>query len=208
MRLNFAKNCLFERAILALVAIMFATHAESFAQAQTREELPPGYYIYLGPSPGNYPKQKFSIEGQGKVIWHEAGPKSKAASGEAGENGNSDVEVHWIRNQKGVIEWKPHAIPNLPDAGVKLTTDIVLGPGFSSAGTLRYKLVLSGVRIPPRNVQVQLLDRNGFKLKQYFVYQNQFLPSTKYENAFEANDQTPCNEKDYERARDYAVIAL
>lgn len=208
MRPNRAKKASFERAIVALGAIMFATAPASFAQAQSREELPPGYYIYLGPSPGNYPKQKFSIEGQGKVIWQDVGPKSKTASAEGADNGGPSDDVHWIRNQKGVIEWKPHPIANLPDVGAKLTTDIVLGSAFSSAGTLKYKLVLSGVRMPPRNVQVQLLDRHGFKLKQFSVFQHQFLPSTKYESAFEANDQTPCNEKDYGRARDYALTAL
>lgn len=204
--MDFAVQKVFDRSKLLLLFYL-VTFAQLPAAAnelpQNREDLPQGYYIYLGPSSGNYPKQKFSIENGGKLIWNEDKPVKKEKQK---DKGASKSQGNWVRNQKGVVEWKDITLQ--PQGNVKLQTDFVCGPGFSPRGSLKYKILLSDIQRIPNFLQIQLLDANGFKLTQFLVHGRQFILNSKYtEPVYEANDQTPCLEKDYANTRDCLINA-
>lgn len=197
---------------LGILSVMFAQSPCAAQFVETRDQLPKGYYIYLGPSPGNYPRQKFSIEEQGKVIFHGTVQKKlKPAVQEKPpepeiekEKAKQDAEAPWEENRGGVIKWKGHPITNIPDGVAQLETDFTLGPGYSPDGFLRFKLRLFKIPVVPEHVQVRLLDKNGFKLMDFSIKGYQFLPVP--ETALvEANEQISCHSSIYKKLRDYSV---
>lgn len=185
MKMRPHKKRSFEAEILTLMIGGFAFSCSlqipCLAQVESLDQLPLGYYIYLGPSPGNYPKQKFSIEEKGRVIWHGVEPKNVKPPKEEKqpdppkpkenpkETPNDDATVQWEENRSGIIKWKPHPITNIPRGVAQLETDFTLGPGYSPDGILRYKLRLYRIEVIPSEVQVRFLDKNGFKLMDFNV---------------------------------------
>lgn len=208
---------------MGFVLAYFVCGAQAcLAQVESRDALPQGYYIYLGPSPGNYPKVKFSIEDQGRVLWHNEyvkpakPPKVKQPPSESTKPAKEKEkeEFQWEENKSGIIKWKPHPIENLENGAAKLETDFTGGSTFSALaggyvaeGILRFKLTLYKIPRMPNLVHVRLLDKNGFALMDFRVKGNQFLPIRGTE-LIEANEQVNCNESAYKRARDYQVIAF
>jgi hypothetical protein len=68
---------------------------------------------------------------------------------------------------------------------------------------MRYKLTVFKAPEPPRQLQVQLLDKNGFKLLQFDASDFQKLPGTT--SLLESRQDFPCSEIDYRQATDYSV---
>lgn len=213
-------------AVFAVFAGQMAAVPPLSAQ-ESRSELQPGYYIFLGMQPGRQAPKGFTVNSAGLINWQDPNKLSDDSSI------SSDLSHH-LRNGKSaashaspapseqiesyaypMIKWKPKAVSRIPGAIVQLATTY-------EVNELKYKLTLfraptevkssgsSGVQetrnsyLIPSRVSVQLLDQNGFKLLEFSVGSNQWdqIPGT---SVLEARDKISCNEWDYRRSRDYSV---
>lgn len=101
-----------------------------------------------------------------------------------------------------VINWKAVEIPEIPGSVAKLSTNFEgTKKGF---GKLKYKLTIKVPQGAPRYLYVTLLDADGFKLGTFLV-QGGYFKDAGIPDHFEANESQPFAEKDYHKARGYAV---
>jgi hypothetical protein len=183
--------------------------------AQKQSKLPAGYYIFMGRQPGSSPPKAVVINDDGSIHWQDVGkapvaqsdrasnqaPQPVAKSGQLPENHSGS---QWEMYKYPMIRWRPHPITTVPGGVAQLTTTFDSTAGSYSEAAVKYKLTLFNVPEIPYDVQVQLLDGNGFKVLEFQVYQSAFhpVPGT---SLIEVSDECTCTEKAYKQARDYTV---
>lgn len=210
--------------VLLSLALALQGSAACFAE-DSKYDLQPGYYIFMGMQPGRTAPKGFTINSAGVVNWQDPNkladdgaipaepPRSKGKPAPpAGSRASSEQFESY---NYPMIKWKPKAISRIPGAIVQLATTFELNE-------MKYKLTLfktpsevkvsgsqgvqeaSNALMVPSRVSVQLLDQNGFKLIEFSIGSQQWdqIPGT---NVLEARDKLNCNEWDYRRSRDYSV---
>lgn len=207
---------------LTVASCTVLSGAAILVKAQEAGSLQPGFYIYLGMQPGRTPPRAFTINSAGGILWQdpnkapedkvETAPRSTSKKPAVPTLSNSQFEEY----NYPIIKWKPKPISGVSGAIVQLSTTFEMND-------LKYKLTLfrAGTNSQtkagphgisetttslevPNQINVQLLDQNGFKLSEFTINQRQWdqIPGT---TVLESRDKINCNEWDYRRARDYSV---
>jgi len=185
--------------------------------AQSTSDLPAGYYIYVGSKLGETPPKAVIIDSKGRTSWLDdsSGQSQKQTrktvspmeSSPAETTGQlthaTDQSANWESYNYPLIKWKTHSITTDSSGAAQLTT--TFETTHTGYGTLKYKLIFKGK--PLLNYasrSVQLLDTNGFKLKEIDINSYSFhpVPGTAL---WEATGDVSCYEKDYRPVSDYTV---
>jgi hypothetical protein len=204
------------------VAVAFLCSLTAWPGAALSEEppqgkLPPGYYVYLGQQPGVSPPKALTISAGGSIIWQDSSSDQAAqkeplkdilstpqpaAPDPAHSGGASGTESQFETYEYPIIKWRPKPIADVPGAFAQLWTTYIGSSG--TYGTMKYRLTLLKAPSPVPALEVQILDRNGFKVTGFTAAGTFFepIPGT---SLVEARDQRPCREEDYKAACDYTV---
>lgn len=127
----------------------------AFAEEQTKFDLQPGYYVYLGTQPGRTAPKGFTINSTGTVFWQDPNKvqdgdeksikwdppprtvKPAAKPVVSAQASSPEIESY----NYPLIKWRAKAISTIPGAIAQLTTTFEQGYDFGH-GQVKYKLVL------------------------------------------------------------------
>ncbi len=199
-------------AISVTLVCLLAAGAGSTLLAKTRNQtyLPPGYYIYLGTQPGQQSPKGFTVSTDQSVIWQNNASQAvdsteKVNSSSLEKRQTSKITVgartpsldNWFdKFEYPYIKWKPKPLGSRPTIYAQLSTTYVDG--------IKYQLTVFESPIIP-NLNVQLLDQNGFKLAEFTAHVSDFhvIPGT---SVLEAKGNIlGCSEEQYKLARDFSA---
>ncbi len=115
----------------------------------------------------------------------------------------SDKDGPFESDEYPTLKWRPKPLADSPDSIVRLWTKYEsAGAADGKGGVLKYKLTLYKP-VNRNSREVQLLDRDGFKIMQFNV--DDFHEIAGSADLVEARDSFSCPESDYKKARDYSV---
>lgn len=122
----------------------------------------------------------------------------QAVSGQPPTDENSPFEMY----DYPTIKWRPKPVAGVEGAIAQLwTTYETRGEGGKS-GKINYRLTT--FKAPNKmDYEVQLLDKNGFKLMQFNATDFHQIPGSS--EILEARDSYVCDEDEYRRVQDYSI---
>jgi hypothetical protein len=125
---------------------------------------------------------------------------SKIPGGKAMALGESEnnIEVY----DYPTIKWRAKPLADSPSAIAQLWTTYDWEDPEHHSGTMKYRLTMFKAQNKAQ-CEVQLLDRNGFKITQFDA--GDFHPIPGAPDIVESRDSHQCSEQDYKRVRDYSI---
>lgn len=100
------------------------------------------------------------------------------------------------------IKWRAKPLADVPGAIAQLWTTYEWIDPQHQSGKMNYRLIV--YKAPDkRQLEVQLLDSNGFKITQFEAADFHPIPGT--QDIMEARDSHSCTEEQYKRAGDYSI---
>lgn len=189
------------------------------------DELPPGFYIFIGRTPGSSSPRYVLVNDDGTIRWDASINQSgKDKGGKQTSTVLSQLQKANEPEKKGefesydypFIKWKPKILPT--GALVQLETTFEgqnnsseFVPGYSrsvrGSGTLKYKVNVFGrgnILIPSQGLQIDLLDKRGFSLVNFPISASAFGLITGT-SVMEARGTYRISEDDYRKAADFSA---
>ncbi|MGD9684276.1 MAG: hypothetical protein AB7W16_24185 [Candidatus Obscuribacterales bacterium] len=204
---------------LLLIVVCLSSCGAAFAS----DQLPPGRYLYLGTVPGKSPVKPLVVSPEGNIIWLDDQnepittspvmdfPKPVVGTAPQAQSfahlsigGNQSVAMPvqdsspFETYRYPLIKWKPRFVSGIDGAIAQLTT--------TKYDTAYVKFQLKVFKLPaePLSAQIEILDKDGFKVGSLQAYHFQQIPGT---TVFEAKGEGMLSDQSYRRAFDYTVSA-
>lgn len=204
------------------------------AGAQPGSDLPEGYYLYLGKELNDSLNKRLKITADGHIHWmpvegagqdkEDGGLFSRfrkkpigannqtetngQATGSSGtkSDGSDNCDSLIAENRYPFIKWRTVPVSgSYSDDSVCQLTTTMEKMGVIYTERMKVSIVLAKLPRFPSVVEVNLLDKDGFKIFQFAIRGDCFhhIPGN---DAIEAKETINCDENIYRKAKQYAVI--
>lgn len=194
--------------INAFDGMMQGQTSETEPKPLTIADLPEGYYVYVGSRPMQAAPKWVVINPGANIAWLNndttppVTPKKSPATVTAAATSSkpSDGSGQFEEYAYPVIKWRAKPLPGDEGAIAQLSTTFDRSqPG--QQGVVKYRLTVFK-STDKRQREVQLLDAMGFKLHEFHAGDFHEIPNSQL---MESRDSFPCDETEYQQARDYSV---
>ncbi|MBX9772672.1 MAG: hypothetical protein K2X29_14940 [Candidatus Obscuribacterales bacterium] len=183
---------------IALSYLLIQNGAQAQMKQASRSSLQSGSYIYLGTHPGQDTPRLLTVDSNGNIFWQD----TTIGKGGANQSRPSMPSIQaplmspFESSQYPVLKWRPKAFPS--GGFLQLQTTY-------QDGGVQYIVTLFKVPSVPWSFNVDILDRNGFKLGSALVFGSD-CHSVPGSNLLQARGMVwSGNEEKYKQAYDYSI---